>query len=237
MDHRPAPVRLTGRAWNPAVVQAPTDPSQRQTLVPNPDEDLAHDPGGLLIDLVAGVSPTSLTGDVAVAEGCTGQDTDGTSLGTVALAAPAALQHFRPLVLGEHALQLRQQAVLGRGPDWVIEEDDLGAGVSKLLDQQNLMRVVVFNEPQIIPDAAAILLCSCGQFRQLALAYPRSRPPAGARWHRAGSDAGINGVGLDLGMRNHAHLHSIGDDDSLDVWADHGRTAAALSAAPRPKYC
>ena len=124
-----------------AVVQAPADPGQRQALVPDPGEDLAHDPGGVLVDLVAGVSSASLTRDVAVAEGRAGQDADGTRLGAVALAAPAALQHLGPLVLGEHALQLQQQAVLGRGPDRAIEEDHLRAGVGELLEQQHLMRV------------------------------------------------------------------------------------------------
>ena len=59
----------------------------------------------------------------------------------MALAAPAALQHLGSLVLGEHALQLQQQAVLGRVPDRAIEEDHLRAGLGELLDQQNLMRV------------------------------------------------------------------------------------------------
>ncbi len=109
--------------------------------MPDPDKDLAHDPGGLLIDLVACVSPACLTRDVAVAEGRAGQNADGPGLGAVALAAPAALQHLGSFVLGEHALQLQQQAVLGRGPDQVIEKDHLRAGLGELLDQQNLMRI------------------------------------------------------------------------------------------------
>jgi hypothetical protein len=141
VDHGPAPVRLTGRAWNPAVAQAPANLGQRQSLVPDPSEDLAHDPRRRLVDLVACGSSTGLARDVAVAEGRPRQDTDSTGLGAMALAAPTALQHFGPLVLGEHALQLQQQAVLGRGPDRAIEEDDLGAGLGELLDQQNLMRV------------------------------------------------------------------------------------------------
>ena len=116
MDHRPAPVSPPSRTRKSAVVQASADARQRQAFVPDPGEDLAHDPGGLLVNLVACVSPASLTRDVAVAEGRTGQDADGTGLGTMALAAPAALQHLGPLVLGEHALQLQQQAVLGRVP-------------------------------------------------------------------------------------------------------------------------
>ena len=206
VDHRPAPVRLTGRAWNSAVVQAPADPGQRQAFVPDPGEDLAHNPGGLLVNLVARGSSTGFACDVAIAEGRSGQDADSTGLGAVALAAPAALQHFGPLVLGKHALNLQQQAVLGRVPDRAIEEDDLGAGVSELFSQQNLMRiaageairgmdvdeidcrqrhevaqtlqgwtdqagatVAVVDEPQIIPNAVAVLCHSCGQLSQLAV--------------------------------------------------------------------
>ena len=53
MDHCPAPVELPGRTWNSAVVQASAAPRQRQSLVPDPGEDLAHDPGGFLVNLVA----------------------------------------------------------------------------------------------------------------------------------------------------------------------------------------
>ena len=187
-------------------MQASAHPGQRQALVPDPGEDLAHDPGGLLVNLVARVSPAGLARDVAVAEGRAGQDADGAGLGAMALAAPAALQHLGPLVLGKHALQLQQQVVLGRGPDRAIEEDHLRAGMSELLEQQNLMRiaageairgmdveeidgrqrdevaqtlqggadqagaaVAVVDEPQIVPDAMAVLRGARGQLRQLAV--------------------------------------------------------------------
>jgi len=62
-------------------------------------------------------------------------------LGPVALAAPAALDDARSLVLGGHALQLQQQGVLRRLADRAVEEHHLGPGARELLDQDRLVRV------------------------------------------------------------------------------------------------
>ena len=64
-----APLRSRARPHTslPEAVH-PGDPCNNVTNLPDPSEDLAHDPGGLLVNLVAGVSPASFTRDVAVAE-------------------------------------------------------------------------------------------------------------------------------------------------------------------------
>jgi len=59
----------------------------------------------------------------------------------VALAATTAFQHSRPLVLGEHALELQQQVVLWRSADRPVEKHDLRAGAREFLDQNGLVRV------------------------------------------------------------------------------------------------
>src|SRR5215210_1310676 len=141
VDHGTAPVLMTGWAWDTVAEQAPADPGECQALVPDPSEDLADDAGCVLIDLIPGDPSARLTCDVAIAEGCTGEDTDGTRLSTVALSAPTTLEHLGPLVLGEHALELQQQAVLRGVSDRAIEEDRLRAGAGKLLEQQHLMRI------------------------------------------------------------------------------------------------
>ncbi len=141
VDHGPAPVPMTGWARDALAEQAPTDPGQRQALVSDPGEDLAHDPGCALVDLITSSPSASLSRDIAIAEGSAGEDTHGTRLGTVALSAPTALKHLGSLVLGEHALELQQQTVLRGVPDRTIEEDRLRAGAGELLNQQDLMRV------------------------------------------------------------------------------------------------
>src|SRR5215207_11497605 len=141
VDHGPAPVPATRWARDAVAKQAPADSGKRQALVPNPCEDLADNPGGILVDVVAGDPSARLTRDVAIAEGRTGEDTDGARLGTVALAAPTALEHLGPLVLSEHALELQQQAVLRGVLDRTIEKDHLRSGAGELLQQQHLMRV------------------------------------------------------------------------------------------------
>src|ERR1700758_407259 len=83
----------------------------------------------------------SLPRDVAIAERGAREDADSTRLGPVALPAPAALEHLGPLVLGEHALKLQQQAVLGGVPNRAIEKDHLCAGSREFFQQEHLMRV------------------------------------------------------------------------------------------------
>lgn len=49
--------------------------------------------------------------------------------------APAALQDARALVLGDHALDLQEQVVLGRAADGAVEERHSDAGVAEILDE------------------------------------------------------------------------------------------------------
>ncbi len=53
----------------------------------------------------------------------------------------AAFQDLGPLVLGDHALDLEQEIVLGAGADGAVHEDDLGAGPPELLDEEDLIGV------------------------------------------------------------------------------------------------
>src|SRR5215213_7450905 len=114
VDHGTAPVPTTRWAWDAVAEQAPADPSERQALVPDPGEDLTHNPGCILIDLIPGGPSARLTRNIAIAERRAGEDADGARLGPVALSAPTALEHLGPLVFGEHALELEQQAILRR---------------------------------------------------------------------------------------------------------------------------
>jgi hypothetical protein len=71
------------------------------------------DQGRLMLDdLVAGTVLGGLA-HIPVAERGAGQDVDRPGAGPVGLAAPVALHELGLLVLGEHALELDQQLVLG----------------------------------------------------------------------------------------------------------------------------
>ena len=141
VDHGPAPMRHTGRARDAGRVEPSAHRGQRQAFVSYPGKDLADHPGGVLVDLVARVPTAGLACDVAVAEGRAGQHAHGARLGTMPLAAPAALQHLGPLVLREHPLQLQQQAVLRRVPDRPVEEHHFRTSASELLEQEDLVGV------------------------------------------------------------------------------------------------
>ena len=89
-------------------------------------------------DLVAGPAVSGLA-DVAVAERGSAQDVDRSAAGAVGLAAPVALDQLGFLVLGEHALELDQQLVLGAVTARALDELDPHPGPGEFLQQQRLV--------------------------------------------------------------------------------------------------
>ncbi len=77
--------------------------------------------------------------DVPVAERGAAQHVDRPGLGAVGLAAPVPFHDLRLLVLGEHALELHQQLVLGRVSARALDELNPRAGPGEFLDQQRLV--------------------------------------------------------------------------------------------------
>jgi hypothetical protein len=92
----------------------------------------------LLDDLVAGTVLRGLA-PVAVAERGAGQDVDRPGAGPIGLAAPVALGELGLLVLGEPALELDQQLVLGAVTARALDELGARAGAGELLDQHRLV--------------------------------------------------------------------------------------------------
>ena len=87
-----------------------------------------HHPGLLQDDLVACFAAPFGFANVAVAVGGLREDADPALTGGVLLAAAGAFHDFRPLILGNDALDLQQQIVLGALSEGAIEEDDLHPG-------------------------------------------------------------------------------------------------------------
>jgi hypothetical protein len=97
------------------------------------------DQGGLVRDdLVAGPGLGGLA-DVAVAERGAGQHVDAAGLRAVRLAPPVALHDLGLLILGEHALELDEQLVLGAVAARPLHELHPGPAAGELLDQQRLV--------------------------------------------------------------------------------------------------
>ena len=58
------------------------------------------------------------------------------------LAAAGAFEDLGSFVLGDHALELHQQRVLGTVTAGALDEHHAGAGLGELLDQQRLVGVL-----------------------------------------------------------------------------------------------
>lgn len=110
-------------------------------LPADPAKDPADDVGFLLDHVETRHALTGLATDKAVSVRCPPQNAHGTSLGQMALAAPAPLKQAGPLVLRKHSLKLQQQVVFRGLADGPVQEDDFRAGLGKLLDQDRLMRI------------------------------------------------------------------------------------------------
>src|SRR6516162_5396234 len=140
-QRRPTPHRLAGGRADPRAAEPPADLSQGAPVQANPRENLLDDAGLLGDDLVAGLPAPVLLGDVPVSERRVRQDADRAAAGGMALPAAAALEDLRPLVLGDHALDLQEQLLLGGAARRMVEEDDLDPAAVQLVDQEDLVGV------------------------------------------------------------------------------------------------
>lgn len=80
-------------------------------LPPDPTKDPADHLGLAFDHLEARRAALAIAADITVTVGGSGQHTHDTGLGQMALAPAAALEHARPLIFREHALDLEEQVV------------------------------------------------------------------------------------------------------------------------------
>jgi hypothetical protein len=140
-DHRAVPGRSAGPRGDAVAVQPPADLTDRASLVAHPLEDLPHDPGLVRHDLIARRAAALMLVDVTVAVGRAAEHVDRAVAGGVLLAPAAALQDLGALVLGDHALDLPEQVLLGPTARGIAEEDDLDAAMGEFLEYENLIRI------------------------------------------------------------------------------------------------
>ena len=126
-------------------------------------------------DLVAGPGFRGLA-DVAVAERGAGQHVDAAGLRPPGLAAPVPLRQLGLLVLGEHALELDQQLVLGAVAARPLHELDPHPAAGQLLDQQRLVGELA-GQPVRRVDQHHVQAALGGQVPQRLQARPDQRRP------------------------------------------------------------
>ena len=137
-DHAAVPAVFAGAGGHAGVGQPAGQLGDGGAVVGVAAEQLGDQRGFVLDDLVGGAGVRALA-DIPVAERGTGEHVDRPGLGAVGLAAPVAFQDLRLLVLGEHALELHQQLILGRVAARALDELHPRAGAGELLDQQRLV--------------------------------------------------------------------------------------------------
>src|SRR5262249_51114817 len=108
----------------------------------HPAEDVSYHPGFLQQDLKARGSAALLLGDVAIAVGRMAKDPNIAGLSGMPLPAPTALQELRALILGNDALDLHEEVILGGLPERSIENDHLDARLRQFLQEHDLVRIV-----------------------------------------------------------------------------------------------
>ena len=137
-DHRPVPAFLAGAGAHPLARQPAAQVRDGGAVVGVAAEHLGDQGGLVRDDLVTGTALGGLA-DVAVAERGAGQHVHAAGLRPPGLAAPVALGELGLLVLGEHALELDQQLVLGAVAARPLHELHPDPAAGELLDQKRLV--------------------------------------------------------------------------------------------------
>src|SRR3954449_4500026 len=127
--------------WAAQGLQPAASLAQADPLDPDPGEDLAHHARLIFHHLDPGAAPARMPADVAVAVRRRTQRADCSRKSGIAPPTPAALQDAGALVLGNDALNLKQEIVFGCPTERAIEEHVLHAGPAELLNEQHLISI------------------------------------------------------------------------------------------------
>jgi hypothetical protein len=134
------PQATAATCQNPLFFQAATQFAEGTTVLRHPRKQALDDGCFVGRDLVAGRRRGRL-GDVTIAVRRGAEDADGAALGGVTLAAATAFLNLGAFVLGDDALHLHEQFILGTGADSAIEKDHVDVAALQLIQQQRLMRL------------------------------------------------------------------------------------------------
>ena len=140
-DHRAIPGRLAGPRGDTVAAQASAHLTDGAPFLADPLKDLPHNPGLFGQDLIACLAATLVFADVSVAVGRTAEYVDRAAACGVLLAPAATLHDLGTFVLGDHALDLKQQLLLGATADGVAQEDNLNTALGEFLEDEDLIGI------------------------------------------------------------------------------------------------
>ena len=115
--------------------------------------------------------------NVAITIGSAAQDTDLAGSRAVPLATTRPFEDLSAFVLGDHALKLHQQLILGRGVRRAVEEAGLDPVTSELFDQQDLVGVLPTQPVRTVHEHHLDVAGGC-QVAHLFQSRPFERRPA-----------------------------------------------------------
>ena len=140
-DRGAVPAGLAGAGGDTGAAQPPGQLSDGYALVGVAAEQPGDDGGLVRHDLIPGGGVIVLA-HVPVPERGPRQHVHAAGPGALVLAAAGPFHDLRPLILGDHALELDQQGILGRVPGGSLEEHHRCARPGELLHQQRLVGVL-----------------------------------------------------------------------------------------------
>ena len=138
---RGIPKAAAASVRNTGLLQTATYFAQAQPLQADPGEDEPHEPCFLRHHVEPRHATTLVLRHVAIPERGGGESAQQTRTCRVTASTPATLQNLGPLILGNHALHLQQQIILGRAANRPVHEQHLHPGAAELFHQQSLVCV------------------------------------------------------------------------------------------------
>lgn len=122
---RAIPGRFAGSCPLLCSLQATTNLADGAAISSDPLKHLANDPCLLPYNLEAGFPGPFLFGGRAIAIRSSPQHTHLANLRSMPFATPTPLENFRALILGDHTLDLEEELIFRRLPDFAVEKDYL----------------------------------------------------------------------------------------------------------------
>src|SRR5262249_8263399 len=134
-DHTPFPHQAAGAGPFARPHEPATDFADGEAFTADPLEDLADHASFIRDEVIAGLAPTVMLTDVAVAIGRTTEHVDRPHTGRVEFASAVAFGNLGPFVFRHHPLHLEQQIIFRAPPEFAVQEDDLHAIAPQFFDQ------------------------------------------------------------------------------------------------------
>jgi hypothetical protein len=152
----PAPIAAAGR--NLSLIELTGDGANAHSRARVQVEDCTHDFGFCFYHLVVCRRGVCLL-DVTVAVRATGKHIDRSLLGAMPFATPGALRNLGSFIFSQHALELHQQLIFGRGCGGSLQENQFNSTACQFLSQQDLIGVLTAQSIGTVDEHGGDLAC------------------------------------------------------------------------------